>query len=735
MLGRAAAPVRVTSALIALVTAGAAPDSGLAAQVPDPIGDVRLSLGAVGDFSPPSGATDADQLLERALTVSERTGEQSLLLMAWRLKDGAVVRFHTSAPFAAGPEPTQVSSLGALPGAEFHAPVLMAESGTANARQPTASAYLAADPARFVASRVAGKPIDWMLREVMVLAAVPENEEQRLATMTEPVVLFGPVEEDESQDAAETELPRDGNGDPEVAAIVRRVRGQLQRCGGWVRNITLYVRNDMGATVPQYFEAFGDAPGCRIVPVTEYMDEYYHELGQQPPRMPPEMGQGLDILGETLEQELAKEGVPLPVSQMTDPLAEFADSAANVDRTPSDEMAGEEIGRVLDLLERQGRFQGRSEVKGRPSFTLGVPNLNLPIDRGFVLESVELVVDRVRFVPLRMTLAARSPEGRPLTIVRSYEQYRNYGSLQHPIWIAGIEDFQITGMGEAMSEGEREQMEQAMRQLAELEEQLASVPAAMRGMLQGQIDRLKAMNPGGSGGVFGALMENQYADVNAGPPYPAGHGSLHLEGNALTAEVLARWVPPYGSEPAPIYVPHYLEIAGQDEDAQGITNAWLQFSTPGGKGAFGPGLPKDALGIKNNVWWWIGGGMDYSKTYHVYGHVRGAYTREADGMTTHHRDLEPEPAILWFELTPTTAAGVLQSAAGARAYFNVGHMACSDQPRAVSASVFEYVRAQQVRMDRGEEPEEGPLEFDVAAPELSEAQLRGLPQCAEVFNR
>jgi len=277
--------------------------------------------------------------------------------------------------------------------------------------------------------------------------------------------------------------------------------------------------------------AFGIVPGDEYMVAVgqagehgEFVTPEFFELGADAQRM----------TADAFDAEMAKSGMPmLPgmdyPGQMMRENATFSDASAQVIR---DAEAGD-FGRANAAAElataremaRTMRLVGREEVEGRGVLHLRAEGLNRVVsqpgdDHHFTVRSASMWVDEEHYVTLRLSMEGEAEgdgEKRSVTIERLFEDYRSVG----PLYESHRQVMRLSGLMAAMDPKQREELENARRQMDELEAQLDQMPAAARGMVERQIARGKAqMEMLSDGGGFELVTEVLRIEVNTGPPPP-----------------------------------------------------------------------------------------------------------------------------------------------------------------------------------------------------------------------
>ena len=278
---------------------------------------------------------------------------------------------------------------------------------------------------------------------------------------------------------------------------------------------------------PQSTGAGGIGPGGRALTPEEL--EQFAQASEM-------TGQGL---GAGIEDGLERAGLPrgLLAATGSDPTASFdprvmmganaeflrfaaegqKESAA---RRLSDQ---QESAQQMAQFAEKARLVGLEPVDGRDAFHLRVDGLNQTQKseggEEFTLRSVSLWIDSSEYVPLRTKMdgIARGREGeRPITIERLDADYRAipgskmYESHRQVMRFAGV-----------MSPAQQQEMREAQAKMAELDQQLAAMPASQRQMIMQrmgpQMQMMKSMADGG-----GVEMVTEVHQITVNPAAGAG---------------------------------------------------------------------------------------------------------------------------------------------------------------------------------------------------------------------
>lgn len=613
----------------------------------------------------------AARLMEEALVVqAEGDGPAELVLLGYRLIDGRPMATFESAPFqvALGTQ-ARVADLGGLPAPDFYGDAATVDRDGIATAGPVSAARGAADPVRLITTGVSNMPAAWYQREVFYLIAVPADENLRTAAMATPVVVFGA--EAVRLETASTAPGGAGGGVTDVQEILRRFAATEQKCRGWVNDYTLYL-NVEGFVIPQYYEAYQGGPECRQVAYTEVAERWGAETNMESPGWTHEHAQGLDMLGGALNQELSREGVPgigQGAQMATSLMAEFVRAGAEID---ADTLMVDDVReRSADRSDfvRRARLVGVETVDGRRALHVRAEGLqDIELDRppgstDFTLLAASLWLDFEYSVPLRLQFELEAREGdkvRLLTLELLNQDYVPIpvASEARRIFVPSRQVMRIRGLTEALSEKDRAELQAAVAEVKKLEAQMDQMPAAARGMIQGQIDRLKRMTGEEGESVAEATIDLIHAVVNEGPPYPGGEGQFRLQSVWFPgAMTMAEWE---GSGLR--FLPTEIGFTGKEPSG---TVGQLTVSNIEWDPYEVPATSITLAGLRG------------------IGTVRWSYTRR-DGTIVPEEYVEyEEPTVVQIHtLTFTEAKGHARSES-TEGWFVVGHMPCSPMPRGI----------------------------------------------------
>lgn len=245
-----------------------------------------------------------------------------------------------------------------------------------------------------------------------------------------------------------------------------------------------------------------------------------------------------EMVGEVMAQEMAQEGVPLIPGPNrfvpgTDPRPMFQNYAMflRASADAQDAALREDFGetdarsRVQDLTTfgQAARLVGTETVDGHESYRLesdGGGRVVASEGGTFAVESVSMWIDTEKYVPRRTRIEGTMTadgESHPLAMEWFDQDYREVGTLYEP----HRRVMRITGILDALSEEDRARLLEARAQMEQLEGQMDQVPEMARGMIEGQIENMRAqMASMEEGGAFELVTVVDRIEINEGPPPP-----------------------------------------------------------------------------------------------------------------------------------------------------------------------------------------------------------------------
>lgn len=303
--------------------------------------------------------------------------------------------------------------------------------------------------------------------------------------------------------------------------------------------------DDSPMEIPLYYQKhdIDGQPAFGLVPTNEYIvaagqagegGEYVNaEFFEQ-------MGEGNRMAADAFDSELTKSGMPMlpgmsEPGQMMRENAIFADAgAAAVREAEAGDYGRGDAAMTLRTQAEMAetlRLVGREEFDGREAFHLRAEGLNRVVtdpddETQFTIRAVSMWVDAEHYVPLGTDMEgdiAADGETRDVTIERLLQDYRTVG----PLFESHRQVMRMTGLMGDMDPKQREELEEAQRQMEEMEAQLDQIPSAARGMVERQIAQARAQMEmlTGDGGLE-VVSEVLRIEINTGPPPP---GTLHRD--------------------------------------------------------------------------------------------------------------------------------------------------------------------------------------------------------------
>ncbi|MEM6579900.1 MAG: peptidoglycan-binding protein [Pseudomonadota bacterium] len=176
--------------------------------------------------------------------------------------------------------------------------------------------------------------------------------------------------------------------------------------------------------------------------------------------------------------------------------------------------------RQMETLKRKAVLQGQETIDGRSAYHLRASDLEEAYDFGdqqMQISTMDVWVDTDKYVPLKMQLrgtAMSDGETRNITMESLQSDYRDvpgsnmYESYRHSVAMTGMLDKQ-----------QQAELKEAQAQMAEMEKELAGMPAAQRQMMEGmlgpQMEKLRNMADGG-----GFKTDVVIASISVNPALP-----------------------------------------------------------------------------------------------------------------------------------------------------------------------------------------------------------------------
>jgi|GEM_PF-1024880 hypothetical protein len=221
-----------------------------------------------------------------------------------------------------------------------------------------------------------------------------------------------------------------------------------------------------------------------------------------------------------------------------------------------------------DLIAAKSRVVGTESIDGNEAFHIAAENVGQRqvTDDGqeITLNTMNMWVDANAYVPLRLQIDGELDDGkqtRQIRIERDDKDYRHVdgcGRLYKPF----LTVMKISGI---MDEEQKAQMAEAQAKMAELDKQLAQMPASQRDMIMRQMGpQMEMMKNMASGG--GIEIESRISEMhcNTGPPNPLEVAQATMGGGMLGmgAAAVDDGVLPYYVDEKGIGIIRYADAGG-----------------------------------------------------------------------------------------------------------------------------------------------------------------------------
>lgn len=318
--------------------------------------------------------------------------------------------------------------------------------------------------------------------------------------------------------------------------VLRDMHARQQQRYAEVLDYTVVQRFN-GIPVPLYHERItaNGQIAFRLVPQAEWERKRTGLSREQTEAIADGMATGLDMLGDGYLKEVGGPGGAY-IKSMTTEMAYFLRQVRKYDEDETLRSAAKGVQMAAAFAQR-ARLGGREEIGGRPAHVIraqGLSDVKLEQAPGgpeFRLEQITLWVDVAELVPLRLVMEGKVQGGAaPIVIELIEADYRNFGPLYEPT----RRTMRLTGMMEAMAtdpkkkelEKARQSAEKSRAELERMEKQLASLPAATRSMVEGQLERArKQLEMMSREGTVEVELELDVIGINEGPPFDWKPGS------------------------------------------------------------------------------------------------------------------------------------------------------------------------------------------------------------------
>jgi hypothetical protein len=323
-------------------------------------------------------------------------------------------------------------------------------------------------------------------------------------------------------------------GLPDAQTILQTMREkQIERWNGVDRYVVQ--QTVLGNTIQLLYERVAvkdadghDVPAFRLVPATEAKRRSQEAKGQHvmttdEMRVYADTMDGVgNAMSSEIENGMEAAGLPPGLLKATgsDPWATFDPATmlggnATMFRMTADGLDAEAAGddgsgaaqqdvTAIATIGSRARVVGIETIDGRAAYHLRANDLNeaqKADDREFVVQSVDLWIDRDMYVMLRSRangIARSANETKPMSIEQQSTDYRSIPGSQM------YEPYKrVLKMAGLMDAKQEQEMHQAQVKMAEFEQQLAEMPPAQRQMVMNQmgpqIESMKSMAASGGG--------------------------------------------------------------------------------------------------------------------------------------------------------------------------------------------------------------------------------------------
>jgi hypothetical protein len=286
-------------------------------------------------------------------------------------------------------------------------------------------------------------------------------------------------------------------------------------------------------------------PTFRLVPPGEYTGSLVEKAGFPAGKeVMGEMAPGLDMLGDAI----AGGGGDMPAMDlrgMTSQMSAFARAAASYEEDDGRTDATEAMAHFDEFIKRaklkgtervlatSGDSGAMAEAYHLVADKLSDIKLDQPKgDAEFTLKKLSLWLEKEHLVPLRLVMEGEvEAKGKrtPMTIEKLDLDYKQVG----PLYESHHQTYKLSGLLSSLSDKDRKEMEKAKVEFEKAKEQLESMPAAQKSMVEkmmkGQMEKFEAMV---EGDAFTSTTRVVSIAINEGPPTPYGPGDLTVGGPA-----------------------------------------------------------------------------------------------------------------------------------------------------------------------------------------------------------
>lgn len=218
--------------------------------------------------------------------------------------------------------------------------------------------------------------------------------------------------------------------------------------------------------------------------------------------------------------------------------AEFLRGAAEAKRQQDAEDPGADGANMANQMAQfveEARLVGTESIDGRSAFHLQASDIGQVQEMNggeYRMETMSMWIDTEEYVPLRMkmdgTLTADG-ETKPMSIENTQTDYRRVpGSNMYESYK------QVMNMSGMLDPEQEAQMQEAAEQMAELEKQMASMPASQRDMMEKmmgpQLEMIRNMSAGG-----GFQVEVITSSIMVNPPIAGVNGEPCPTSSSISA--------------------------------------------------------------------------------------------------------------------------------------------------------------------------------------------------------
>ncbi len=313
---------------------------------------------------------------------------------------------------------------------------------------------------------------------------------------------------------------------------------------------------------PEAWEAYSEAMREKGSAVSGEMDKGMNEAG---------LPRGMrDAMGSGAENEPWASPNP---SAMMGSMADFADAAAKASAEAKADAREQEMAKSMALFRKRAKIVGKESVGKRRAIHARADKLNIvekSDGEGLEIQAISLWIDAEKYVPLKMRMegiAKRGKNSREILIERLDQDYRVvpgsklYMPYRNLVRMQGV-----------LSAEQQKQMEDARRQLADLDKQLAEMPPDQRAQFERMAgSRIAMLRKMVDSGEMEVVTEVRAIRVNAGLEGAVARGM----GTGMSARSGASATPSAAGDPLVQSIQRDLIALGYDPgDANG------ELSTP-----------------------------------------------------------------------------------------------------------------------------------------------------------